>query len=267
MPPQARTLTNQTHTTTTPQLRCLASRAHVPLSGENALPIFLANGTVDGVALERIVLNARAWGGGACMPVSPSQPQPHHLYKTVSHASLSQAEVAAHSQQHHHHHQQQQQHHQASQHNIQQHQQQQLQQQQQQQQHQQQSQQPPLSSPQSDSPHQVRTHYFTLDSHVHEYTHSFALDHHVHKHTKRAGKAAFASVSSSFTSARLKTHSHKTHTNTLENTQNTRRSSSTPQTHLLLLPLTNPLTRSMPLGVGVAAVHPLLMAMEGVTAA
>ncbi len=44
------------------QVRALTARHSVPLSGENALPIFLPKG-VDTVAMERIVINTRAWYG------------------------------------------------------------------------------------------------------------------------------------------------------------------------------------------------------------
>lgn len=48
------------------QVRSLCANRGVPLSGENALPIFLVDG-VDSTALERIVFNTRVWHGAAAM--------------------------------------------------------------------------------------------------------------------------------------------------------------------------------------------------------
>eukprot|EP00798_Chlamydomonas_sp_ICE-L_P001538 gene1538-32916_t len=48
------------------QIRGLCATRNVPLSGENALPIFQLD-QMDSVALERIVFNTRAWHGAAAM--------------------------------------------------------------------------------------------------------------------------------------------------------------------------------------------------------
>lgn len=70
------------------QVRGLAARTQVPLSGENALPIFLMDG-VDTVALDRIMFNTRAWYGPSALaqasrtpPVHHTQTAPHALYNT-----------------------------------------------------------------------------------------------------------------------------------------------------------------------------------------
>lgn len=49
------------------QVRSLCAHKGVPLSGENALPIFLPAGGVDTTALDRIVFNTRTWHGAAAM--------------------------------------------------------------------------------------------------------------------------------------------------------------------------------------------------------
>jgi hypothetical protein len=48
------------------QVRGLCAQRGVPLSGENALPIFLMD-SVDSTALERVVFNTRVWHGAAIM--------------------------------------------------------------------------------------------------------------------------------------------------------------------------------------------------------
>lgn len=66
------------------QVRSLCAARGVPLSGENALPIFLVDG-VDSTALERIVYNTRVWHGAAAMSAywlsrkqdRSSSPEPH----------------------------------------------------------------------------------------------------------------------------------------------------------------------------------------------
>jgi len=62
------------------QIRGLATRTQVALSGENALPIFLMDG-VDTVALDRILFNTRAWYGPSALLQTvrshqPATPQP-----------------------------------------------------------------------------------------------------------------------------------------------------------------------------------------------
>uniref|UniRef100_A0A6T5U2K4 Beta-amylase n=1 Tax=Chlamydomonas chlamydogama TaxID=225041 RepID=A0A6T5U2K4_9CHLO len=61
------------------QVRSLCATRGVPLSGENALPIFLVEG-IDSTALDRIVYNTRAWHGAAIMAAYWSVPR----YKGVS---------------------------------------------------------------------------------------------------------------------------------------------------------------------------------------
>ncbi|GIL55423.1 hypothetical protein Vafri_10981 [Volvox africanus] len=64
------------------QLRQLAARAGVTLSGENALPIF-SSGGVDTEALDRIVQNMRPWplsgSGRIGISPTPSQPLPYPM--------------------------------------------------------------------------------------------------------------------------------------------------------------------------------------------
>jgi hypothetical protein len=48
------------------QIRATAAALGVPLSGENALRIFLVGGGIDATALDRIVDNTRAWALGSC---------------------------------------------------------------------------------------------------------------------------------------------------------------------------------------------------------
>lgn len=78
------------------QIRTLAARSGVRMSGENALPIFLQDG-VDTTALDRIVFNMRAWHGAAAAgfrhimhsasaPVS-GQPSPSGPYSNSSYSS------------------------------------------------------------------------------------------------------------------------------------------------------------------------------------
>lgn len=43
------------------QVRTIAAHMGVTMNGENALPIFALDGSIDTYALDRIVLNTRAW--------------------------------------------------------------------------------------------------------------------------------------------------------------------------------------------------------------